>query len=62
MLTEDVPWDVEEFDLSPDGKPIALLTNEDGAGVLRLLDAASGREQPRPKHPARRHPGGLDLA
>ena len=51
VLTKDVPWDVEEFALSPDGKTIALLTNENGAGVLRLLDKASGRELPRPKLP-----------
>ncbi len=51
VLTKDVPWDVEDFALSPDGKTMALLTNEDGAGVLRLIDAASGREQPRPKLP-----------
>ena len=51
VLTKDVPWDVEEFDLSPDGKTIALLTNEDGAGVLRLIDVASRRELPRPKLP-----------
>jgi len=50
-LTKDVPWDVEEFALSPDGKTIALLTNEDGAGVLRLIDTASSRELPRPKLP-----------
>ncbi len=51
VLTKDVPWDVEEFALSPDGKTIALLTNEDGAGVLRLIDTTSGRELPRPKLP-----------
>jgi dipeptidyl aminopeptidase/acylaminoacyl peptidase len=51
ILTKEIPWDVEEFALSPDGKTIAVLTNEDGAGVLRLIDAVSGREQPRPKLP-----------
>ena len=59
VLTKDVPWDVEEFDLSPDGKTIALLTNEDGAGVLRLIDVASRRELPRPKLPLG-VPGGLN--
>lgn len=51
VLTKNIPWDVEEFALSPDGRTIAVLTNEDGAGVLRLFDAATGREQPRPKLP-----------
>ncbi len=59
VLTKDVPWDVEEFDLSPDGKTIALLTNEDGAGVLRLIDVDSSRELPRPKLPLG-VPGGLE--
>jgi dipeptidyl aminopeptidase/acylaminoacyl peptidase len=59
VLTKDVPWDVEEFELSPDGKTIALLTNEDGAGILRLIDVVSGRELPRPKLPLG-VPGGLD--
>ncbi len=40
---------MEEFDLSPDGKTIALATNEDGIGVLRLLDTATGKESPAPK-------------
>jgi|GEM_PF-30569 len=59
VLTPDVPWDVEEFELSPDGRTIALLTNEDGVGVLRLIDVATGREQPRPRLPLG-VPGGLE--
>jgi len=44
FLTAHIPWDVEEFDLSPDGRTLAFVTNEDGAGVLRLLDTATGQE------------------
>ncbi|MGB7158494.1 MAG: S9 family peptidase [Tepidisphaeraceae bacterium] len=40
-LTENIPWDVEEFDLSDDGKTIALVTNEDGVARMHLLDTAS---------------------
>lgn len=38
-LTSDIKWDVDEFDVSPDGRTIAFVTNEDGAGVIRLLDS-----------------------
>jgi dipeptidyl aminopeptidase/acylaminoacyl peptidase len=45
-LSSNIPWDVEEFDLSRDGKTIAFVTNEDGFGVLHLLDTASRKERP----------------
>jgi len=51
FLTTAIPWDVEGFDLSSDGKWIAFVTNEDGASVLRLLDTATGREKPMPRLP-----------
>lgn len=51
VLTGHIPWDVESFTLSPDGKTIALVTNEDGASVLHLLDAQSKKELPLPKLP-----------
>jgi len=34
-LTSKIPWDVEAFDLSHDGKRIAFVTNENGLSVLR---------------------------
>ncbi len=40
FLTIDIPWDVEGFDLSRDGKRIAFVTNEAGLSVLRELDTA----------------------
>lgn len=43
-LTTNIPWDVEEFDLSENGKRIAFASNEDGFGVLHLLDTATGKE------------------
>ncbi len=42
FLTSGIPWDVDEFDLSPDGRSIAFVTNEDGVGVLHVIDAATG--------------------
>ena len=44
FLTTGIPWDVDEFDLSEDGKHIAFIVNEDGYGVLHLMDTATGKE------------------
>ncbi|MBI4462161.1 MAG: S9 family peptidase [Acidobacteria bacterium] len=66
-LTSHINWDVDAFELSPDGKTIAFVTNEDGASVLRLLDTATGKEKPAPKLPAGQvfgiewHENGRDL-
>jgi Tol biopolymer transport system component len=49
VLTGGIPWDVEQFDLSHDGRRIAFVTNEDGIGVLHLLDTVTGQELPAPK-------------
>jgi dipeptidyl aminopeptidase/acylaminoacyl peptidase len=37
-LTTDIPWDVESFDVSPDGGTVAFVTNEEGISRLYLLD------------------------
>jgi len=50
-LTPNLRWDVENFDLSPDGRTLAFVSNEDGVSVLHLLDARSGREHRAPKLP-----------
>jgi dipeptidyl aminopeptidase/acylaminoacyl peptidase len=44
-LTSGIPWDVEEFALSEDGKTIAFITNENGYGKLYLLSTATGGYQ-----------------
>jgi len=50
-LTSNIPWDVDEFDLSHDGRTIAFVTNEDGFGVLHLLDTRTRKEKPVPSLP-----------
>jgi dipeptidyl aminopeptidase/acylaminoacyl peptidase len=45
-LTTDLQWDVEGFDLSPDGKAIAFSINEAGVSKLYLFDTASRRSRP----------------
>ena len=44
FLTTQIPWDVDEFDLSEDGKHIAFVVNEDGYGVLHLMETATRKE------------------
>ncbi|MBM3879907.1 MAG: S9 family peptidase [Verrucomicrobia bacterium] len=67
-LTADLRWDVEAFDLSVDGQTLALVTNEDGSSVLRLLEVATGRELAAPKLPLgvisglKWHPSRAELA
>jgi dipeptidyl aminopeptidase/acylaminoacyl peptidase len=49
FLTASLSFDVDDFDLSPDGKTLALVTNEDGASALYLLNTATGALKPGPK-------------
>jgi len=67
-LTSAIPWDVEEFDLSEDGKTIAFVTNENGIGKLYLLETATGKFHPVTGLPAgvlsraKFHPDGHEVA
>jgi dipeptidyl aminopeptidase/acylaminoacyl peptidase len=67
-LTQDISWDVDEFDLSPDGKTIAFITNEDGVGKVHLIAAGSGKQLRAPELPlgipsgVTWHENGQDLA
>ncbi len=45
------PADVEEIALSPDGRTLAVITNEAGVGALRLYDAATRKPLPQPTLP-----------
>ena len=45
-LTTDIKWDVDEVDLSDDGKTLAFVTNEDGISKLYLMSTATGKYRP----------------
>jgi dipeptidyl aminopeptidase/acylaminoacyl peptidase len=66
-LTTKIPWDVERFDLTHDGKRIAFVTNEEGVSVLHVIETASEKEVRLPKLPTgvivsmRWHKNGQDL-
>jgi dipeptidyl aminopeptidase/acylaminoacyl peptidase len=51
VLTPALNWDVDEFDLSKDGRWIAFEANEDGISVLHVLDTKTNKEVPVPKIP-----------
>ena len=51
VLTPDLKWDVDELDLSRDGRWIAFISNEDGISVLHVLDTKSNKEATVPKLP-----------
>ncbi len=50
-VTAHIPWDVSSLDASRDGRLLALQANEDGSDVLRLFDARTLAERPRPALP-----------
>ena len=51
-LTTNIPWDVESFDVTQDGKMIAFMTDEEGVSILHVMDASTKKEIPLPKLPA----------
>ncbi len=44
-------WDVDEFQLAPNGKNVAFITNEDGISRLHVLDLTTAREITTPQLP-----------
>lgn len=67
VLTDRLLADVDEFDLSSDGKTLAFVSNEEGIGRLHLLDLETCTEKPAPKLPTgivsgiKWHPNGREL-
>jgi dipeptidyl aminopeptidase/acylaminoacyl peptidase len=53
-LTEDIPWDIDEFDVSPDGRYVAYVANDDGRGRLTVLDNLQKTELSPPGLPSGR--------
>jgi dipeptidyl aminopeptidase/acylaminoacyl peptidase len=51
FLTEGIPWDVDEFALSPDGNFLAFVSNEDGVGRFHVMDTRAYKELPVPDMP-----------
>src|ERR1700733_13366836 len=50
-LTSKIPWDVQQFDLTQDGKRIAFVIDEEGVSVLHVMDTATEKEVPLPQLP-----------
>jgi len=50
-LSNHIPWDIEDLDLSPDGQVLAFTANEDGISKLHLLDTATRQKLPAPQLP-----------
>jgi dipeptidyl aminopeptidase/acylaminoacyl peptidase len=67
FLTSQIKWDVEEIDLSKNGRSLAFTTNEDGAAVLHVLDTKTRQLHKLPKLPVGQisglhwHANGRDL-
>lgn len=51
VITKDIPWDVEGFAQSDDGRHIAFVTNEDGISTLRVLDTTTYKARKLPALP-----------
>ena len=45
-IPSDPKWDVDEFQVAPDGKILAYVTNEDGISRLHLFDLVAAKERP----------------
>ncbi len=50
-LSDRIPWNVEDVEISSDGKVLAFTANANGASELHLLDSRTRRELPAPKLP-----------
>jgi dipeptidyl aminopeptidase/acylaminoacyl peptidase len=51
-LTSSIPWDVDSFEVSHDGKRLAFVTNEAGASVLHLRTGNFEKDSALPKTPS----------
>lgn len=52
LLSAGEPWDVELFDLAPDGRHLAYVVNQDGVGRLHVLTVPGHRPVDLPALPA----------
>lgn len=49
VLTDDLPWDIEAMEMSPNGRLFAVTVNEGGTSRLYLMDAKRGKLTAGPK-------------
>ena len=67
-VTADIPWDVEGFDVTDDGRSVCFVTNEAGVSRAFVVDAVTGRRRVVEGLPAgvigggKWHPDGRHLA
>lgn len=52
VLSRHIPWDIEAFQLSPDGQRILAVANANGRDEVHVFDTATGKELPAPAVPA----------
>jgi len=50
-LTTDIPWDVDNLEITEDGRQLAFVSNENGASVLHVMDTASRKMEAMPTLP-----------
>jgi dipeptidyl aminopeptidase/acylaminoacyl peptidase len=50
-LTTNIPWDIEDMDLTKDGRYLAFTANQNGASVLRVMDTRTRQLLKLPKLP-----------
>lgn len=51
VMTREIGWDVESFDLTQDGRTVAYVVNEAGRSSLRLMNARTGEAMRAPRLP-----------
>ena len=51
-IGQPAKWDVDSFEVSPDGKSLAVISNEAGVARLRVVDSRTGALTAEPKLPA----------
>jgi dipeptidyl aminopeptidase/acylaminoacyl peptidase len=51
VLTPEINWDIDSFDLTDDGKLLAFVANEDGSSVLRMMSTRDRKLVAQPKLP-----------
>ena len=51
VLAPALNWDVDEVDISRDGRWVAFVANEDGISALHVLDTRTNKEVPVPRLP-----------